>query len=110
VEKESAGIPHRLVKLRAFALTAALLGCTYVPLACFAGDDKTNRQPSPQNTPAATAPVELEGTKVAHDGSINDIPVRNYLTAILHGLADVTIQRLPALTPSAFQTTVTSPV
>ncbi len=30
------------------------------------------------------------------------ISVRDYLAAILPGLADVTIQRLPALTPSAF--------
>jgi hypothetical protein len=73
VEKECAGIHHRLVKLRAFALTAALLGYTYVPLVCFAGDDKTNSQPSPQNAPAATAPAEPEGAKVVHDGSINDI-------------------------------------
>jgi hypothetical protein len=73
VEKGCAGIHHRLVKLPAFALTAALLGCTYVPLVCFAGDDKTNSQPSPQNAPAATAPVEPEGTKVARDGSINAI-------------------------------------
>ena len=61
------------MKWRAFALTAALLGRTYVPLVCFAGDDKTNSQPSPQNGPAAIAPVEPEGTKVAYDGSINDI-------------------------------------
>jgi len=73
VEKECAGIHHRLVKLGSFALAVALLGCTYVPLVCFAGDDTTNSQPSPQNVPAATAPVEPEGTKVAHDGSINDI-------------------------------------
>ena len=37
------------------------------------GDDKTNSQSSPQNALAATAPVEPEGTKIAHDGSINDI-------------------------------------
>jgi len=73
VEKESVGTHHRIVKLRAFALTAALLGCTYVSLACFAGDDKTKRQPSSQNAFAATAPAEPEGTKVVHDGSINDI-------------------------------------
>jgi len=42
-------------------------------LVCFAGDDKTSSQPSPQNAPAATAPVEPEGTKVARDGSINAI-------------------------------------
>jgi len=64
---------HRLVKLRGFASTAALLGCTYIPLVCFAVDDKTNREPSPQNAPAATALAVPEGTRVAHDGSINDI-------------------------------------
>ncbi|MFZ0199857.1 MAG: hypothetical protein WB523_08330 [Candidatus Sulfotelmatobacter sp.] len=62
------------MKLRAFALTAALHGCTYVPLVCFAGDDTTDSQPSPQNAPAATAPVEPEAAEVAHDrtGSVSD--------------------------------------
>ncbi len=74
MEEECAGIHHRLVKLRAFALTAALHGCTYVPLVCFAGDDTTDSQPSPQNAPAATAPVEPEAAEVAHDrtGSVSD--------------------------------------
>ena len=34
------------------------------------------------------------------------LPVRDYLAAILPGLADVTIRRLKALTPSAWTTTV----
>ena len=32
------------------------------------------------------------------------LPVRDYLAAILPGLADVSIQRLPELTPSAWAT------
>lgn len=64
---------HRIVKLGAFALTAALLGCGFLSLVCFAGDNKTKSQPSSQNAFAATAPTEPQGTKVVHDGSINDI-------------------------------------
>jgi beta-barrel assembly-enhancing protease len=73
VEKESAGIHHRPVKLRVFALTAALLGCAHVPLVCSAANNNTNGQASSQEAPTATAPVELEGTKVVHDGSIDDV-------------------------------------
>ena len=31
------------------------------------------------------------------------VPVREYLAAVLPGLADVTIRRLPGLTPSALE-------
>ncbi len=34
------------------------------------------------------------------------ISVRDYMAAILLGLADVTIRRLPAMTPSTWATTV----
>jgi len=37
------------------------------------------------------------------------LPVRDYLAAILPGLADVPIRRLTALIPSAFRSTLTSP-
>ena len=62
------------MKLRAFALTAALLSCVYVSSACFAGDKGNSKdQPSSQNPPAANTPVEPSASKVAHDGGINDI-------------------------------------
>jgi len=61
-------------KFRVFALTAASLAWTYVRLVCFAGDDNTNSQPSPQNAPAATTPVDPERNQnFARDGSINAI-------------------------------------
>ncbi len=37
------------------------------------------------------------------------VPVRDYFSTILPGFADVTIQRLPALTPSAFRTILAPP-
>jgi len=61
------------MKLRALAVTAALLSFVYVPSACFAGDKDTKGQPSAPSTPAATTPAEPSATKVPHDGSINDI-------------------------------------
>ena len=61
------------MKLRAFALKAALFSCVYLPSACFAGDNNTKDQPSSQNAPAANTPVEPSATKVSHDGGINDI-------------------------------------
>jgi predicted Zn-dependent protease len=73
MEKESAGVHHRIVKLRAFPLTAALLGCTYAALLCFAGDSQAKGQLSLQEPPAQTAPSEPSGTTVVHDGSIDDI-------------------------------------
>lgn len=73
MEKESADIYHRIMKLRAFTLQAALLGCTYVSLVCFASDNNMNGQPGSHYAPTAMSSVELKGTKVAHDGSINDI-------------------------------------
>ena len=45
-----------LISLRAFAIGGTLLGCTFLPLLCFAGD--------------TTIP---HGTRVVHDGSINDV-------------------------------------
>ena len=54
----------------------------------------------------------VRGSKVAAILSVVEscrrlkLSVRNYLAAILPGLADVIIRRLPALTPSAWTTTV----
>ena len=73
VKKESVGFYYRTVKLRALALTAALTGCTYAALVCFAGDNNTNAQSGPLDAPATIVPNEPEGTKIVHDGSIDDI-------------------------------------
>jgi predicted Zn-dependent protease len=65
------------MKLRLMALIAALLAAAYLSPAAFAGNknnDKNNKdQASAQNTPVASAPVEPSATKVAHDGSIDDL-------------------------------------
>jgi predicted Zn-dependent protease len=59
------------MKLRLIAVTAALLAFVYLAPACLAGDkDSTDK---PQTAPVASAPVELAGTKIAHDGSIDDL-------------------------------------
>jgi len=59
------------------ALIAALLAAAYLSPAAFAGDknnDKNNKdQASAQNGPVTSAPVEPSATKVAHDGSIDDL-------------------------------------
>ena len=60
------------MKLRAFALTAALFSCVYLPLAGFAADT-TKDSSSSQNAPAPNPPVEPSATKLSHDGGINDI-------------------------------------
>ena len=73
MENKSAVIRRRAVKLQAFAWTAALLGCTYVPLLCFAGNNNTKGQPRSHDAAAASVPVEPEGTKVVHNSSIDDI-------------------------------------
>jgi predicted Zn-dependent protease len=56
------------MKLRAIALTAALLTLVYLPAASFAGDNTAK-----SSTSATTAPVEPSATKVAHDGGIDDL-------------------------------------
>jgi hypothetical protein len=42
VKNECAGVYRHIGKLRAFALAAASLGCTYVPVLCFASDNAIN--------------------------------------------------------------------
>ena len=76
---EGKGIPlgvalEIFMKLRAIALAAALLGLLTLSPWSFAGD-KSDKNPSNSQTPAANppAPVEPSATKVAHDGGINDI-------------------------------------
>src|SRR6266498_3804736 len=64
------------MKLRLMALIAALLAVAYLSPAAFAGDknSKNNKdQTSAQNAPVTSAPVEPSATKVAHDGSIDDL-------------------------------------
>jgi beta-barrel assembly-enhancing protease len=62
------------MKLRLMAVTAALLPFVYLAPACLAGDNNsTNDTTTKPSTPAVTAPVEPAATKVAHDGSIDDL-------------------------------------
>src|SRR6266849_7006132 len=59
------------MKFRLMAVTVALLAFVYLAPVCLAGDkDSTDK---PQTTPAASAPVELSGTKLSHDGGIDDL-------------------------------------
>jgi predicted Zn-dependent protease len=59
------------MKFRLMVLTAAFLTFVALVPAGFAADDTT--KPAATATPATSAPVELAGTKVAHDGSIDDL-------------------------------------
>src|SRR6266498_49816 len=59
------------MKLRAIALTIALMGFVLAPLSY--GTDKSKKDESPEATaPAKTTPVEPSG-KVPHDGGMDDI-------------------------------------
>ena len=61
------------MKLRAIALTAALLGFALAP-SSFAGDKgKTDQTPPSQTTPATTAPVEPSATQTPHNGGKDDV-------------------------------------
>jgi len=55
------------MKLRVMALNAALLASVGLSAVAFAGDK------NPQNSPAASTPVEPSATKVAHNGGIDDL-------------------------------------
>jgi predicted Zn-dependent protease len=57
------------MKFRLMAVMAALLAFVYSAPACFAADNDNTAKPAP----AATASVEPAATKVAHDGSIDDL-------------------------------------
>jgi predicted Zn-dependent protease len=60
------------MKLRFVALSALLLGFYLTP-ATFAADKDNSNNSKDQSTPGASAPVEPSATKVAHNGSRDDI-------------------------------------
>ena len=61
------------MKLRATALTAALLWAFYVPTSSFAADNNDKAKDQAPTAPAAATTPEPSATKVAHDGGMNDI-------------------------------------
>ena len=65
------------MKLRLMALSAVLLTFSFAPATFAADKDKNdnsnNSNSKDQSTPAASTPVEPSATKVAHDGSRDDI-------------------------------------
>jgi predicted Zn-dependent protease len=68
------------MKLRLMAVSAVLLAFSFAPATFAADKDKNdnndnsnNSNSKDQSAPAATAPVEPSATKVAHDGSRDDI-------------------------------------
>jgi predicted Zn-dependent protease len=62
------------MKLRAIALAGALLWAFYLPSSSFAADSSDkNKDQASSTPPSAAPPTEPAATKVAHDGSINDL-------------------------------------
>jgi predicted Zn-dependent protease len=64
---------EKFMKLRFMTLSALLLGFYLTPATFAADKDKNSDSSKDQSAPAATAPVEPSATKVAHDGSRDDI-------------------------------------
>jgi predicted Zn-dependent protease len=61
------------MKLRFMALSALLLGFYLTPATFAADKDKNDNNSKDQSAPTASAPVEPSATKVAHNGSRDDI-------------------------------------
>ena len=59
--------------MRAFALTVALLGCTYLSVVCLAAKNETKDHHGSPDASSDTAAVEPDGSRVVHDGSIDDV-------------------------------------